>query len=359
MLFIMGCLFLEPGGCIDRIWWNTSQTVRERSPPAARDGWYQTCSCGARKGSDLRAITQFPLKNLFILGVAVREPGRGSRGTGAELPLHSPRLPAALCPALSQPGCACTAPLRQPGMGQKNCKPQPGDLIEIFRPFYQHWALYVGDGYVIHLTSVDDESSSLWLSSSSIGATRGKVKKQRLEEVVGKNRWRVNNKYDRKRTPRPVKEIIHDAEQWIDEEVTYDALTDNCEHFVTELRYGKGVSRQLPLHSPRLPAALCPALSQPGCTCTAPLRQPGMGQKNCKPQPGDLIEIFRPFYQHWALYVGDGYVIHLTSVAVFSRSRGNPCEVLEGPETICLTALSPPWLPQMTNPHPFGLAALQ
>ncbi|XP_054138418.1 phospholipase A and acyltransferase 1-like [Melozone crissalis] len=129
-------------------------------------------------------------------------------------------------------------------MGQKNCKPQPGDLIEIFRPFYQHWALYVGDGYVIHLTSVDDECSSLWLSSSSIGATRGKVKKQRLKDVVGNYRWRVNNKYDRKRTPRPVEEIIRDAEQWIDREVPYNALTDNCEHFVTELRYGKGVSRQ-------------------------------------------------------------------------------------------------------------------
>lgn len=30
--------------------------------------------------------------------------------------------------------------------------PQPGDLIEVFRPGYQHWALYLGDGYVINLT---------------------------------------------------------------------------------------------------------------------------------------------------------------------------------------------------------------
>lgn len=28
---------------------------------------------------------------------------------------------------------------------------QPGDLIEIFRPAYQHWALYLGDGYVINV----------------------------------------------------------------------------------------------------------------------------------------------------------------------------------------------------------------
>lgn len=30
-------------------------------------------------------------------------------------------------------------------------KPQPGDLIEIFRGTYQHWAIYVGDGFIIHL----------------------------------------------------------------------------------------------------------------------------------------------------------------------------------------------------------------
>lgn len=29
--------------------------------------------------------------------------------------------------------------------------PQPGDLIEVFRSGYQHWALYLGDGYVINI----------------------------------------------------------------------------------------------------------------------------------------------------------------------------------------------------------------
>lgn len=30
-------------------------------------------------------------------------------------------------------------------------KPRPGDLIEIFRLGYEHWAIYVGNGYVVHL----------------------------------------------------------------------------------------------------------------------------------------------------------------------------------------------------------------
>ncbi|XP_077641810.1 phospholipase A and acyltransferase 1-like [Lonchura striata] len=128
-------------------------------------------------------------------------------------------------------------------MGQDNCKPQPGDLIEIDRPLYQHWALYLGDGYVIHVT--DEGATSLMLSSSSIRATTAKVKKQLLKEVVGNDKWRVNNKYDRSRTPFPVRKIIQRAEQWIDREVPYDVLYENCEHFVTMLRYGEGVSEQV------------------------------------------------------------------------------------------------------------------
>ncbi|XP_064577380.1 phospholipase A and acyltransferase 1-like [Zonotrichia leucophrys gambelii] len=129
-------------------------------------------------------------------------------------------------------------------MGQDNCKPQPGDLIEIFRPGYQHWAIYVGDGYVIHVT--DEEPSSFPPSSSSKRATRAKVKKELLKDVVGNlSIWRVNNKYDRSHTPFPVKEIIWRAELCIDREVPYNVLNSNCEHFVTMLRYGEGVSDQV------------------------------------------------------------------------------------------------------------------
>ncbi|NWZ34149.1 HRSL1 enzyme, partial [Brachypodius atriceps] len=123
--------------------------------------------------------------------------------------------------------------------------PQPGDLIEIDRKIYQHWALYMGDGYVINVTPVDEGAPSLLVSTTSIFARKAKVKKQLLKEVVADNTWCVNNKYDRSRTPLPVKEIIRRAEQWIDREVSYDVLGSNCEHFVTMLRYGEGVSDQV------------------------------------------------------------------------------------------------------------------
>ncbi|NWY36131.1 HRSL1 enzyme, partial [Sylvia atricapilla] len=127
-------------------------------------------------------------------------------------------------------------------MGQRNCHPQPGDLIAINRPGYQHWALYVGDGYVIHVTGVNSGSVE---GRSSSKFVRAQVKKQLLKDVAGKNKWRVNNKYDRSYTPFPVKYIIHRAESCIDRNVTYNVLSSNCEHFVTLLRYGVALSDQV------------------------------------------------------------------------------------------------------------------
>ncbi|XP_032553172.1 phospholipase A and acyltransferase 1-like isoform X2 [Chiroxiphia lanceolata] len=123
--------------------------------------------------------------------------------------------------------------------------PEPGDLIEIKRPLYQHWALYLGDGYVIHLTSADEGMRCLSASSDATLSKKAKVKKQLLKEVVGTDDWEVNNKYDRSRTPLPVKEIIKRAESYVGKEMTYNVLCENCEHFVTMLRYGEGVSDQV------------------------------------------------------------------------------------------------------------------
>ncbi|NWU27661.1 PA216 protein, partial [Dyaphorophyia castanea] len=128
-------------------------------------------------------------------------------------------------------------------MAHDRCYLEPGDLIEIFRPLYQHWALYLGDGYVIHFTDTGEGSWSL--SVGSVRAKKGIVKKELLKDVVKDNVWRVNNKYDRSRTPLPVEEIIWCAERWIGREMLYNVFAYNCEHFVTELRYGKKFSSQV------------------------------------------------------------------------------------------------------------------
>ncbi|KAG7282866.1 hypothetical protein CRUP_020704, partial [Coryphaenoides rupestris] len=123
--------------------------------------------------------------------------------------------------------------------------PQPGDLIEIFRPAYQHWALYLGDGYIINLTPVDENPAAAVSSVKSVFSRKAVVRMQLLKEVVGSDSYRVNNKYDDDHTPLPVSEIIQRAQVLIGQEVSYDLLGSNCEHFVTLLRYGEGVSEQV------------------------------------------------------------------------------------------------------------------
>ncbi|XP_062354922.1 uncharacterized protein LOC134047667 [Cinclus cinclus] len=180
-------------------------------------------------------------------------------------------------------------------MGQANCKPEPGDLIEIDRPFHQHWALYLGDGYVINLTPLGKQKVKR--GPQKVPVFTRMVKKQRLKKVVRTNKWRVNNESDHHQTPLPVKEIITRAVTFMGKEMTYYSYGRNCEHFVKKLRYGEAVSEQLKNF------------------VGGELRILDMRDDDDEyPKPGDLIEIKRGHYDHWALYVGDGYVIHVTPV---------------------------------------------
>ncbi|XP_062951233.1 phospholipase A and acyltransferase 4-like [Cynocephalus volans] len=124
-------------------------------------------------------------------------------------------------------------------------QPKPGDLIEIFHNGYEHWAIYVGDGYVVHLAPLSKCPKAGSTSFSSIPSDRAVVKQERLEDVVGGCRYRVNNDLDHNYKPLPVSEIIKSAKEKVGQEVEYSFVTKNCEHFVTDLRYGKERCRQV------------------------------------------------------------------------------------------------------------------
>uniref|UniRef100_A0A8C2EJP1 LRAT domain-containing protein n=1 Tax=Cyprinus carpio TaxID=7962 RepID=A0A8C2EJP1_CYPCA len=81
--------------------------------------------------------------------------------------------------------------------------PESGDLIEIFRGLYQHWAVYVGEGYVIHHCTT--------LSKMSVPHERATVKKEKLYVVVSNNDYCINSILDEKYEPRPIQEIVQDA----------------------------------------------------------------------------------------------------------------------------------------------------
>ncbi|CAI5639406.1 unnamed protein product [Oreochromis niloticus] len=82
----------------------------------------------------------------------------------------------------------------EPDLPALSGDPQPGDLIEIFRPAYQHWALYLGDGYIINLTPVDESQAAAMSSVKSVFSRKAVVRMQLLKEVVGSDSYRVNNK---------------------------------------------------------------------------------------------------------------------------------------------------------------------
>ncbi|XP_012520799.1 PREDICTED: retinoic acid receptor responder protein 3 isoform X1 [Propithecus coquereli] len=130
-------------------------------------------------------------------------------------------------------------------MASSRQEPKPGDLIEIFRIGYQHWAIYVGDGYVVHLAPPSEYPGAGSSSAFSVLSSRAVVKLERLEDVVAGCRYQVNNHRDSTSRPRPVQDIIKSAREMVGEEMEYSIVSKNCEHFVTNLRYGKPCCRQV------------------------------------------------------------------------------------------------------------------
>lgn len=124
-------------------------------------------------------------------------------------------------------------------------KPEPGDLIEINRGSYQHWAVYIGDGFVVHLAPPSEVPGAGASSMMSVLCDRAVVKKEELWDVIGTNKWCINNSLDDKYEPREVHQILRDAKKMVGAELPYCVFSSNCEHFATDLRYGKAESRQV------------------------------------------------------------------------------------------------------------------
>ncbi|XP_012521122.1 PREDICTED: HRAS-like suppressor 2 [Propithecus coquereli] len=124
-------------------------------------------------------------------------------------------------------------------------RPKLGDLIEIFRFGYEHWAIYVGDGYVVHLAPPSEIAVAGASSVLSALTNKAIVKKELLSVVAGGDEYQVNNKHDDKYPPLPSNKIVRRAEEMVGRVLHYSLTRDNCEHFVNELRYGVSRSDQV------------------------------------------------------------------------------------------------------------------
>lgn len=123
-------------------------------------------------------------------------------------------------------------------------EPLPGDLIEFQRDMYSHWALYIGDGKVINVRGGQPGRSS------DIGSTgTASVRMEELKAVAGFSKVRINNQ-EAEATSRglqaiSVDELTEKAKQLVGTAVPYDLFSNNCEHYVTQWRYGKPWSEQV------------------------------------------------------------------------------------------------------------------
>ncbi|XP_045411910.1 phospholipase A and acyltransferase 5 isoform X1 [Lemur catta] len=122
-------------------------------------------------------------------------------------------------------------------------RPRPGDLIEIFRIGYEHWAIYVEDDCVVHLAP---PSEAFGVGSiTSTFSNRAVVKYSRLEDVLHSCSWKINNKLDGTYLPLPVDKIMQRTKNMVNKIVQYSLIEGNCEHFVNGLRYGVPRSQQV------------------------------------------------------------------------------------------------------------------
>ncbi|XP_073342669.1 phospholipase A and acyltransferase 4-like [Pagrus major] len=131
-------------------------------------------------------------------------------------------------------------------LSKSDQKPEPGDLIEIFRGGYQHWAVYVGDDWVVHVTSPPAEVPGIVSNSlMSVPTEKAMVVKEKLQEVVGNDTCRINNSLDKEYKPRSACIIVEEADRLTAKRMVYSVISKNCEHFVNELRYRKAESCQV------------------------------------------------------------------------------------------------------------------
>ncbi|CAL8255002.1 unnamed protein product [Merluccius merluccius] len=68
---------------------------------------------------------------------------------------------------------------------------------------------------------------------------------ERLQDVLGNSNCKINNTLDEEYEPRPAHVVVMEARRLVDSVKPYCVLWKNCEHFATELRYGKPKSRQV------------------------------------------------------------------------------------------------------------------
>uniref|UniRef100_A0A7M4FEM2 LRAT domain-containing protein n=1 Tax=Crocodylus porosus TaxID=8502 RepID=A0A7M4FEM2_CROPO len=123
--------------------------------------------------------------------------------------------------------------------------PKPGNLFKIYCTCYQHWAIYVGYGYVVHLTLQGEAAEAVFSSLFSVTTGRAVVSWDLLLTMPATDPYQVNNLHDGHLSLWPHQDIVHEAEAQLGLVLPCCNITKNCKHFITQLRYGVPISNQV------------------------------------------------------------------------------------------------------------------
>lgn len=137
---------------------------------------------------------------------------------------------------------------------------KPGDLIEIDRGSYNHWAMFSnksdnGTHWCFHVTTASGDFEKKSALMSKINNAVAGIKKHKLKDILEDSesktpsQARINNKIEeakrKKCGPLPIEEVIEGLEKRKDKPVKYNVKDLNCEHYATTWKYGTGWSRQV------------------------------------------------------------------------------------------------------------------
>ena len=117
-------------------------------------------------------------------------------------------------------------------------KLQPGDLIQvkgsyIQQWFYSHFAVYYGNGYIIHVYKPTLGEPVKVMQDLMVDIFQG--------SLVRKNNHMDNTSHFHAKAPR---QIVLTARSMVGQIWDYNFFTNNCEHFAALCRYGRKVSLQ-------------------------------------------------------------------------------------------------------------------
>lgn len=143
-----------------------------------------------------------------------------------------------MCPLLSQ---------------ESWCPGLPGDLIVIprYKGLYDHYAVNVGDGYLVHMTGDGDDlrqcvRSRLYPGRDIRPCKKARIKHEKCIDVVKPgSTFRIENGTWDGMQPLPVQQIISKAIIGRTVyKIRYNLVLNNCEHFARWCRYGEMKSKQ-------------------------------------------------------------------------------------------------------------------